>query len=91
MALARSLTEKVEASDESLEGLFAGLLNAEREQETLVDPSSPVITRKRSDEPSTVSLAFESKEGSVSDRVADSASAGPLELDAPAGHQLRLF
>jgi len=92
MALARSLTERVEANEESLEGLFAGLGESERKvkaslgeaantaHETLVFPAS-------SSEPSRDAVVRPAEQAPPSAvRREDSRS-----LAAAGGQQLRLL
>jgi len=48
MALARSLTERVESSEDSLEGLFAGMREPERAQEASLDQDESVSSEVES-------------------------------------------
>ena len=93
LALARTLTEQVEASDESLEGLFAQVRDAEQAQEEALDcepPEDPAahasaLTIQNSSEPLDVPSADSSKP------VSGPASLTSSSKVETAGEQLRLL
>ena len=89
MALARTLTEQVEASDESLEGLFAGMSEAERRWEVALDT---VDTDPQSLSLATASTALDDLRWSlpIPVRTAQGTDAPCSSLTA-VGQQLRLF
>ncbi len=92
LTLARSLTEQVEASDESLEGLFAGSREAERENEVILGADTSEVNWES--EPMGTTPEREAK-------IASLQSAPVIQLIQPqqdeplvpeaASQQLRLF
>ena len=93
LALARSLTEQVEASDDSLEGLFAGLQDAERATE-LVIGAEPCEADWESEPIGAPTAKQEEKIGSLQSapiiRLIEPQQHKPLVPEAT-GEQLRLF
>ncbi len=92
MALARSLTERVEARDESLEGLFAGLPTLQSEPEAEFDRSAGGDRGVRQ-EPAH-SIRRSEPESTSYERLTASAAAtpsAPAEVPHSRGEQLRLF
>jgi hypothetical protein len=92
LALARSLTEQVEASEDSLEGLFAGSREAERENEVVLGAETSEANWES--EPIGATPEREEKIGSLQSapviRLIQPQQDEPLVPEA-AGEQLRLF
>ncbi|MCC7363541.1 MAG: ATP-dependent helicase [Dehalococcoidia bacterium] len=93
MALARSLTEQVAASDESLEGLFAGIRESDRRREVVLDGDESAFsgvdasTRKA---PPSRAAHHALSQGSSSVLPEPAEVVRFKEIDAT-GQQLRLF
>ena len=89
LALARSLTESVEASEDSLEGLFAGVRRAERQVEAALQPDD-LLPEDPEPERESVPIPFAHSER-VAVAVAASTAGNVDETRPAAGQQLRLL
>jgi hypothetical protein len=89
LALARSLTEIVEASEDSLEGLFAGVRRAERQVEAALQPDD-LLPEDPEPERESVPIPFAHSER-VAVTVAASTAGNVDETRPAAGQQLRLL